>query len=62
MVVLVWGVCFLGGGVGGGFFGCCFFFFFFFLAAPEAHKISWARDQTHATAATQAAAVTMLDP
>ena len=29
-----------------------FFFFFFFLAVPIAHRTSWARDQTCATAAT----------
>ena len=36
--------------------------FFFFLAAPVACGGSWARDQTCATAATQAAAVTTPDP
>ena len=34
----------------------------FFLATPMACKGSEARDQKHTTAATQAAAVTMLDP
>ena len=37
------------------------FFFFFFLAAPTAHGSSWARDWTHATAVTWAAAMTRLD-
>ena len=39
-----------------------FFSHFFFLAAPVACGGSWARDQTCATAATQAAAVTTPDP
>ena len=34
-----------------------FFFLFFLLAAPAACRSSWARDQTRATAETQAAAV-----
>ena len=35
---------------------------FFFLTVSVACRSSWARDQTHATAATQATAVTMLAP
>ena len=34
----------------------------FFLATPTACVHFWARDQTHTTAATQAAALTTLDP
>ena len=37
------------------------FLFFFFLAEPEAHGSSQARGQTHAAAATRAAAMAMLD-
>ena len=33
-----------------------------FLAVPMAYESSWVRDQTCATAATQAAAMTMPDP
>ena len=36
--------------------------FLIFLAIPVARRSAWAGDQTHATAAAQAAAVTMLDP
>ena len=39
-----------------------FILFYSFLAMPVACGSSWARDQTHATAVTQAAAVTTLDP
>ena len=39
-----------------------FFILFYFLAAPTACGTSWARDQTQATAATQATAVTKPDP
>ena len=43
------------------FFPFIFFFsFFFFLALPSASESSQARDQTHATKATQAAAVTQI--
>ena len=38
------------------------FFFFFFLAKTAACKSSWARDQTRATTAPLATAVTMLGP
>ena len=38
------------------------FFFFFFGPCPHALRISQARDQTHATVASQATAMTMLDP
>ena len=34
----------------------------FFLAAPTAHRSSWARDQPRATPVTRATAVTRLDP
>ena len=39
-----------------------FYMLFFFLAAFLVRGSSWARDQTSITAATRAAAVTMLDP
>ena len=35
---------------------------YIFLASPMACRSSWARDRTHTTAVTQAAAVTMPDP
>ena len=38
------------------------FAFGFVLAAPMACGSSWARDRTHATAATQTTAVTMANP
>ena len=39
-----------------------FFFFFFFLAAPATCRSSWARDQRHATAVTQATAMPVSEP
>ena len=39
-----------------------FFFFFFFLAVLAVCGSSWAKDQIPATAVSQAAAVTMLNP
>ena len=44
------------------FFFFSFFLFYLFRAAPVAYGGSQARDQTQATAVTQAPAVTMLDP
>lgn len=38
------------------------FFLFFFLAMPALYRSSQAREGTYATAVTQAAVVTMLDP
>ena len=45
-------------------FKCLIFLFFilFFFATAEAYESSQARDRIHATAATQAVAVTMPDP
>ena len=43
-------------------FGPDLFFFFFFFAMPTSCGSSWTRDQTHATTATQATAMTIPDP